>query len=91
MLCVPEGRAFNDKGEFFPFWPGSGQQRAGGAVKGGGDLHIPHGLQAHGEGGFLEAFRKALLYEIVPQKCLGPGQQVHIPENAAHAEFVLVF
>ena len=57
-----------------------------------GGLHLgPAGkLQLHRDGGVGEVRGEALFYKVIPDVLLGPQQQVHVPENAAHAQLVLV-
>ncbi len=59
-------------------------------VQSGGGLGVPLQSELHSQVRLRKVSGKALFHEEVPQKGLRALQNVHIPENAAHAQLILV-
>ena len=92
VLGVPERGVLQLKAEGAPAPLEGGAARQGVVwiQQGGGEGDLPLGLQLHGHLGLGEVLGKALLHEEIPEESGGALQQVHVPEDAAHAQLVLV-
>ncbi len=90
LFRVPEPGGFHPEGKLSPLGRALGQEFSLRAVKPApysGGTHCIHINRHMGSGKIL--FQLGV-DKVVPDTLLGPEQQVHVPENAGHPQFVLI-
>ena len=90
VLRVPQYGIVQFKDQGLPCGGGGAHRVPIGGLQQGADGALPGELQFHGDGSVGEVLREILFHEEIPHMVFGPGQQVHVPEDAAHAQLVLV-